>query len=98
MYYSTIVDLFVDFRVDDSDDRDDKAISIKQVNHIKSLFVNILHWNWNIRYSRHHKITNCVSLEPFLLTIHSDVVSSFNDFRTLVFDLMCRLSNKKYIF
>ena len=77
-----MVNLFVGFRVSDSDG---KSISIRQINHIKSLFVNMLHQICNLRYSRHLRITNCVSFGPFILVINLDAMSSSNVFSTLVF-------------
>ena len=69
------------FFVDDSDGR---KISIKQRRHIESHFVSILHKIWDFRYSRHLRIINCVNLEPFILAINLNVVSSSNVFSTLV--------------
>ena len=84
----TTVDLLVGFRIDDLDSR---AVSTRQRSHIKSLFVNMLHQIWNLRYSRHLRITNCVGLEPFILTINLDVMSSSNIFSMLVYVLKCNV-------
>ena len=81
-------DLFVDFCVGDSDDI---AISIRQGSHIKSLFIDILHQIWNLKYSRHLMITNCVGLEPFILVINMNAMSSSNIFSTLVSVSKCNV-------
>ena len=57
--------------------------SIRQRSHIKSMFVNMLHQTWNLRYSRHLRIISFIDLEPFLLAINLDVVSS-NVFSSLI--------------
>ena len=59
---------------------DSSATSIRQISHIKSLFINMLHRTKNLRYSRHIITISCVDLASFLLTINLDVVSSFNVF------------------
>ena len=82
------VDLFIGFRVGDSDD---VAISIRWRSHIKFLFVGILHQIWNLRYSRHLMITNYVGLEPFILVIYMNAMSSSNVFSTLVFVSRCNV-------
>ena len=53
--------LFVGFRVGGLDDR---AVSIRQIIHIKSFFICIFHQILNLKYSRHLMIINCVSLKP----------------------------------
>ena len=55
--------LFIGFCMSDSNDR------------VTSIPV---HQTWNLRYSRHFRITNCVSLELFFLAINLDTVSSFD--------------------
>ena len=83
-----MVDLFVGFRVGDSNDI---AALIGQRSHIKSLFVSMLHQIWNLKYFKHFKITNCVGLEPFILVINPDDVSSSNTFSTLVSMFKCNV-------
>ena len=85
LYCHITVDLLVGFHVDDSDDR---AITIKQRSHIKSLFVSMLYRILNLRYCRHLRIINCVGIKLFFLAINLDAVSSFNIFSTLVY--VCR--------
>ena len=82
------IDLFVSFRVDDSDY---KIILIRHKSHIKFLFVGMLHQMWNLRYSRHLRITKYVNLEPFVFAINLDAVSSSNVFSVLVFVLRCNV-------
>ena len=84
-----MIDLFVGFRVGDSDS---KTFSIRQKSHIKSLFINILYQIWNLRYSKHLKITNCVSLKPFILAINLDIMSfsNFLSFWFMCSDIMSR--------
>ena len=83
----TTINLFVAFLMGDSENR---AISIKQRNYIKFLFVSMLHQIRNLMYSIHLRITNCVSLEQFILAINIDVSSS-NVFSTLVSKFRCNL-------
>ena len=83
-----MVDFFVSFHRDNSDSI---TVLIRQISHIKSLFVSMLKHNWNLRYSRHFRITNYVDLEPFLFIINLDVVSSSNVFSTLVFVFRCNI-------
>ena len=71
-------------------DSNDNAASIKQKSHIKSLLVSMLHQTWNLRYSRHIRITSCAGLESFLLAINLDVMSSSNVFRSLIFMFRCK--------
>ena len=87
LHHCTTIDLFVAFHMGDSDNR---AISIKQRNHIKFLFVNMFHQIRNHMYSIHLMITNCVSLEQFILAINIDVSSS-NVFITLVSVFKCNV-------
>ena len=65
------LDLFVGFCVGDLNE---KVVSIRQINHIKSLFINMLHEISNLIYSMHLRITNCVYLKPFILTINLNVL------------------------
>ena len=58
--------LFVSSRVGGLDDR---AVSIRQIIHIKSLFIGIFNQILNLKYSRHLRITNCVSLKSFFLLL-----------------------------
>ena len=77
-----MLDLFVGFRVDDSND---KAVLIRQRNHIKFLFVDMLQQIWNLT------ITNCKGFEYFIIDINLDVVSSSNVFNILVFVFGCNV-------
>ena len=85
---STMVDFFVGFH---RDNLDSITVLIRQISHIKSLFVSMLQHNWNLRYSRYFRITNYVGLELFLFIINLDVVSSSNVFSTLVFMFRCNI-------
>ena len=73
-YYSmwlcrrTTIILFVSICVSDSHDR---VVSIRQRNHIKSLFVSMFHQIYNLRYFKHYRITNYVNLKPFILTVYT---------------------------
>ena len=80
------VSLFVGCCVGDSDS---SAALIKQRSHIKSMFVSMLHQTLNLKYSRHIRIICCVGLEPFLLAINLDVVSSSNVFSNLIYVFRC---------
>ena len=60
------VNLFVNFRVGVLDGID---VSIRQISHIKSQFVNILNQILNLKYYRHLMITICVGFEPYLLLL-----------------------------
>ena len=62
-----MVDLFVGFRANDSDDN---IISIKLRSHIKFIFVNMLYQIYNFRCFRHLMIINYVGLQPFIFTIN----------------------------
>ena len=77
-----MLDLFVGFRVNDSND---KAVSIRQRSHIKSLFVGMLQHIWNLT------ITNCKGFEYFIIDINLNVVSSSNVFNILVFVFGCNV-------
>ena len=72
-------------------DSDSKNVLIRQISHIKSLFVIILHQNF--RYSRHLRITNCISLESFIFIINLNIVSFSSVFKTLIymFKLRCNV-------
>ena len=87
--HCTTVDLFVSFHVCDLDDI---AVSIKQRNHIKYLFVNMLHQIRNLKYSSYFRITNYIDLEPFIFTITLDIKSPFNVFSTLISLFRCIVS------
>ena len=76
--------LFIGFCVGDSDG---SVASIEQRSHIKSLLVSMFHQTWNRRYFRHIMITSCVGLEPFMLAINLDVMSSSNIFSNLIYVL-----------
>ena len=52
---------------------------------IKSPFVIMLHQIWNLKYFMHLKITNFISLDPFILAINLNALSSFNVFSILIF-------------
>ena len=67
---------FIGFCVDDSNDI---AASIRQRSQIKSLLVSMF-----------HVITSCVCLEPFLLIINLNVMSSFTVFSSLIYVLRCK--------
>ena len=75
------VNLFIGFCVDDSNR---SAASIKQKNHIKSLFVSMLHQTYNLRYFKHIMIISCVSLESSIFIINLYVVSFSNVFISLI--------------
>ena len=79
--------MFISFCIGDSDDN---IASIRQISHIKSLFVTMLHQTCNLRYSKHIRIICYVNLEPFLLAIDLDVVSSFNVFSSLIYVFKCK--------
>ena len=66
-----VINLFVDFCINDSDDR---AISISRITHIKSIFLNMFHRILNFMYSSYFKIINYIDLEPFIFAIHPIVV------------------------
>ena len=66
-------------------DLDDNAIPIKQISHIKFLLIIMFHQTSNLRYFKYIRITSCIGLEPFLLTINLDVMSSFNVFSSLIY-------------
>ena len=74
--------LFVGFCMGDSNG---SVASITQKSHIKSLLVSMLHRTWNLRYSRHIKITSYIGLESFLLAINLDAMSSSNGFEQFDF-------------
>ena len=71
-------------------DSDDNAASIRQRSHIKSLLVSMFHETWNLRYSRHIRITTCVCLVSFLLAINLDAMSSSNVFSSLIYVFRCK--------
>ena len=85
-YYSIwlFISLFIGVCVGESGDN---TALIRQRSHIKSLFVSILHQTGNLMYSKHIRIISCVGIEPFLLVINLDVVSSYNIFTSLIFVL-----------
>ena len=83
-----IVILFIDFSMSDSNDR---AISIRQISYIKSLFVSMFHHIWNLKYFKHLRIINYIGLEPFIHVINLDVVLSSNVFITLVYAFKCNV-------
>ena len=82
------VDLFVGFCMGDLNDN---VVLIRQTSHIKYLFVSMLHQIWKFRHSKHLRIINCVGIEPFILAINLNVVSSFNVFCTLISILRCNV-------
>ena len=79
--------LFVGFCVGDSDG---SIASIRQRSHFKSLFVSMLYQIWNLMYSIHIRIISCVGLEPFILAINLDVLSSSNVFSNLIYVFKCK--------
>ena len=81
------ISLFIGFCVDDLNRN---ATSIKQKTHIKSLFINMLHQTWNLRYSRHIMIISYVGLKLFLLAINLNIVSSSNIFSNLIYVFECK--------
>ena len=54
-------------------------------SHIKFSFISMLHHTWNLRYYRYIRIITCVGLEPFLLAINLNVVSSSNVLSSLIY-------------
>ena len=66
------------------------AALMRQKNHIKSLFINILLQTLNLRYSRHIRIISYVGRKLFLLAINLDVVSSSNVFSSLIYVFKCK--------
>ena len=66
------------------------AALIRQRSHIKSLFINILHQTWNLRYFRDIRIISYVGLKPFLLAINLNVVLSSNVFNSLIYVFRCK--------
>ena len=71
-------------------DSEGNTTSIIQRSHIKSLFVNMLHLTWNLRYSRHIRIISCVGFESFLLAINLNIVSSSYVFSSLISMFRCK--------
>ena len=86
LYCYTAVDLCVGFRVGDLDSG---VVLTRHRSHIKSLFISMLYQIWNLKYSRHLRITNFVGLEPFIFAINLDAVLSFTIFSTLVSVFRC---------
>ena len=84
--HRTTIDLFVGFRMDDSDNI---ATSIKQISYIKSMFISMLH-----RISKHLRITNYIGVTSFLLAITLDAMSFFYVFSILICVYCCYESIK----
>ena len=74
LYCRTTIDLFLGFRVGDSNNSNDKVVLIRQISHIKSLFISKLHQIWILKYYSHLRITNCVGFKPFILAINLNVI------------------------
>ena len=66
-------------------DLDNSTTSIRQISHIKTLFIKMLHQIWNFKYSKHFKITNFIGLKSLLFVINLDYVSSSTVFNILIF-------------
>ena len=84
------------------DDLDYDVVSIRCRGHIKFPFICMLHQTRNLRYYRHIRIITCVGLEPFLLAINLDVVSSSNVLSSLIyvfkFKSITVLNQRNFIF
>ena len=78
------VSLFVSFCLDDSDCN---AALIRQISHIKYLFVIMFHETWNLMYYRNIRITFFIGLK---FAINLDVMSSSNVFNSLIYVFGCK--------
>ena len=50
-----------------------------------NLYSSIFHQIYNLKYSRHIKITSCVGLSSFIFVINLTVMLSFNVFNSLIY-------------
>ena len=79
--------LFVGFSIDDTEGN---AALIGQRSHIKSIFVNMIHYTSIFKYSRHIRIISCVGLEPFVIVINFDAMSFSNVFSSFIYVFRCK--------